>query len=199
MNPYEVLGVSETASQQEIRKAYLIKVKKYHPDQYGDNPLAELAAEKLKEVNEAYEILSKHTNTNSGTQQGTSANRTYTNYRQTQSRTSYSGEYANEFTRVRQFLNSGNINAASQVLQSIPSHNAEWHYLMGIVLLRQGAYDAARDELRQAAEADPSNHEYAQAYNTLSNYGGGRYAGGYQNNCDPCSSLFCLPCFCPCC
>ena len=65
MNPYKVLGVSENASQEEIRTAYLELVKKYHPDKYTDNPLKELAGEKLKEINQAYELLTKKQTTTS--------------------------------------------------------------------------------------------------------------------------------------
>lgn len=59
MNPYEVLGVSENASEEEIKRAYKKLVKKYHPDRYQNNPLADLAEEKLQEVNEAYDMLMK--------------------------------------------------------------------------------------------------------------------------------------------
>ena len=59
MDPYKVLGVSENATPEEIRAAYLALVKKYHPDRYKDNPLKELANEKLKEINEAYDIIQK--------------------------------------------------------------------------------------------------------------------------------------------
>ena len=62
MNPYEVLGVPENASEEEIKKAYKELVKKYHPDKYQDNPLADLAEEKLQEVNEAYDMLMKNSN-----------------------------------------------------------------------------------------------------------------------------------------
>ena len=53
MNPYEVLGVKPGASQDEIKSAYRKLVKQYHPDQYVDNPLKDLAEEKLAEVKEA--------------------------------------------------------------------------------------------------------------------------------------------------
>ncbi|HOJ12845.1 MAG TPA: DnaJ domain-containing protein, partial [Clostridiales bacterium] len=66
MNPYEVLGVKEGANDEEIKRAYRELVKKYHPDQYRDNPLAKLAEEKLREVNEAYEYLMKQSSTRSG-------------------------------------------------------------------------------------------------------------------------------------
>jgi curved DNA-binding protein CbpA len=60
-NPYEVLGVREGASQEEIKKAYRALVKKYHPDNYQDHPLADLAKEKMQEINAAYEQLTSGT------------------------------------------------------------------------------------------------------------------------------------------
>ena len=58
-DPYSVLGVKPDASDQEIKKAYRELARKYHPDNYVDNPLADLAEEKMKEVNEAYEAIQK--------------------------------------------------------------------------------------------------------------------------------------------
>ena len=55
---YEVLGVSKTATDEEIKKAYRKLAKKYHPDANPDNK--EEAEAKFKEVNEAYETLSDH-------------------------------------------------------------------------------------------------------------------------------------------
>ena len=56
-NPYEVLGVSPSASDDEIKKAYRELSRKYHPDANINNPLADLAAEKFKEVQEAYDTI----------------------------------------------------------------------------------------------------------------------------------------------
>ena len=58
-DPYKVLGVSPSASDDEVKKAYREMAKKYHPDQYANTPLAELAGEKMKEVNEAYDTIVK--------------------------------------------------------------------------------------------------------------------------------------------
>ena len=65
MNPYEVLGVKEGATEEEIKAAYKELVKKYHPDKYADNPLSDLAEEKMQEINEAYDMLMKGFNTTS--------------------------------------------------------------------------------------------------------------------------------------
>src|SRR5829696_8463613 len=54
-NPYEVLGVSRSASAEEITKAYRKLAQQYHPDRNGGDKAAEA---KFKEVNNAYEVLS---------------------------------------------------------------------------------------------------------------------------------------------
>jgi len=204
MNPYKVLGVSEDATQEEIRAAYLALVKKYHPDKYTDNPLKELANEKLKEINEAYEMLTKKKSTVSpGGGRDSSYGGGYGGY--TGSGGAYSGPSAAEFARARSYINQNNLDAARQVLDSIPVRNAEWYYLYGIVYLRQGWHDKAIEFLTIAYEQEPGNAEYRNAYaavnNTGSPYGYGRPGGTspYDDGCggcDLCSSLLCMNCCC---
>ncbi len=59
MNPYEVLGVSPGADEETVKKAYRALVKKYHPDRYANSPMQETAAEKMKEINQAYDMITK--------------------------------------------------------------------------------------------------------------------------------------------
>ena len=66
-NPYEVLGVKQEASQDEIKKAYRKLVKQNHPDNYRNHPLEALAQEKMQEINHAYDQL---TNSDSTYRQG---------------------------------------------------------------------------------------------------------------------------------
>ena len=58
-DPYKVLNIAPTASDDEVKHAYRELARKYHPDNYHDNPLADLAQEKMKEINEAYEQIQR--------------------------------------------------------------------------------------------------------------------------------------------
>ena len=209
MNPYKVLGVSENATQDEIRAAYLALVKKYHPDKYTENPLKELAGEKLKEINQAYEMLTKKpSDSSSGSYGGQYSqsgpyggaySRGYSDYARG---TPYSGPHAAEFARARACINQNNLNGARTILDSLPTHNAEWNYLYGIIYLRQGSYERARDCIGKAYQMDPNNPEYRNAYTSLNNAGrpyasGGAGAGqnmGQNFCCSLCPMLMCLDC-----
>ena len=204
MNPYKVLGVSENATQDEIRNAYLALVKKYHPDKFTDSAMKELATDKLKQVNEAYDMLTKkrQSSNNSSTSKGGYYSGDYGTYR---------GDYAQQFARARAFLSQNNVQSARGVLDSIPLHNAEWHYIYGIVYLRLGWYDKANEYITRAYNMEPNNAEYRDSYNAIKN-SGSRYGGGgdYYNvrngsasggcsTCDICSGLLCADCCCEAC
>lgn len=203
MNPYKVLGVSENATQEEIRAAYLELVKKYHPDKYIDNPLKELASEKLKEINQAYELLTKKQTTSSSSYGGYSGSGYSGGYQggYAQGGTAYSGPHAEEFARARAQINQNNLNAARSILDGVPTHNAEWNYLYGIIYTRMGWYEKAYACIRTACEADPSNAEYAKAFQYINNinHTQTRGAGGAFDTsscCDICSTMMCLNCLC---
>lgn len=197
-NPYKVLGVNEGATNEEIRAAYLSLVKKYHPDKYTDPDMKQLANEKLKEINEAYDQLTKNP--------GKTASSGYSGaaYGAGGHGGSYSGPEADRFVRARSLINAGNLDGAKTILDSIQTRNAEWYYLYGIIYLRQGWYDKAREFLGRAYRTEPGNAEYAQAYNTL-RYTGNPYSRPRQSTsygncsaCDICSDLMCADCCCEC-
>lgn len=197
MNPYEVLGVSENATQEEIRAAYRELVKKYHPDQYANNPLSDLAQEKLKEINQAYDML---LNKNSSYNAGPGSSRQSGQY-------DYSGGAGDpSLARVRDMIIKGNIVGAEAALNAIGNRTAEWNYLYGVVCLRRGWYEKARAHMQRAVQMDPSNVEYRAGLNNLNNmsYGYGRtyqQAGTQASNtsaCALCQGLICADCCCEC-
>lgn len=186
-NPYEVIGVNERASKEEIKKAYREQAKKYHPDQYNNNPLRDLAEEKMRELNEAYDFLMNN--------EGTS----YSGYSEN---TSYNSN--NSYNSIRINIQNGNIRAAEEALNNISSKDAEWNFLMGLVQLKKGWYSDADSFLQTACRLDPSNREYREALNTISR-SNTTYRQPYNtrnagNNdiCDICVKLWCANSLCEC-
>jgi DnaJ-class molecular chaperone len=195
-DPYKVLGVSPDASDEEIKKAYRQLARKYHPDKYRDSDLADLASEKMKEVNAAYEEIKKMRENG-----GSSGS------------TGYSGSYGGStggdsaFAEIRRMINTGNVGRAEQMLYSTAEsmRNAEWNFLMGCVKARRGNYVDAQRFFDIACSMDPYNQEYRTAQNELRNRASG-YGGGYRttnsggcSGCDVCSGLMCADCCCECC
>jgi curved DNA-binding protein CbpA len=196
MDPYKVLGVSPSATDAEIKTAYRNLAKKYHPDRYKGHDLEELAGEKLKQINEAYDTITKERQ--SGYSRASDGfNTSYS------SGSSYSG--STQFADIRSAIQAGDLTRADSMLDAISNRNAEWHYLKGMVLLRKGWYDGARQHFATANSMDPGNAEYANAYNTLnrsaSGYGQTFYGnrGGANNDmCNICGGLLCADCCCEC-
>ncbi|MFI3326389.1 MAG: DnaJ domain-containing protein [Clostridia bacterium] len=196
-DPYKVLGVSPTATDSEIKAAYRQLAKKYHPDQYNGSPLAELADEKMKEINEAYdEVVARRKNKATGGYAGKTNGYSYQNT-------------GSNYADVRNFINANRIADAEQILNGVPqgSRNAEWYFLKGSVLFRRGWLEEAKSHFERACQMDPSNTEYRNAYNQAVNQRSGAYGGyntGYRtngNSCgnmDVCTSLICADCCCEC-
>ena len=187
-DPYQVLGVSRNATDDEIKKAYRDLVRKYHPDNYHNNPLLDLAQEKMKEVNEAYDQITK--------MRASGSNSSSNNY------SGYTGSYGSgnsndTFAKARSAINAGNFQFAEQLLNSAPVRNAEWNYLMSLVYYRKGWLDEAYRFCQNAVNMDPGNMEYRQAFNQM-NAGGRAYnPAPYHNQggcdmCDICTALMCM-------
>jgi molecular chaperone DnaJ len=197
-NPYEVLGIREGASEEEIKKAYRELVKKYHPDQYRDNPLSKLAEEKLREINEAYDYLMKNISSGgSGQYGGASYGR---------GDGGWSGSGSDFFRQVKSHINSGNIRLAEDMLDSSRSRPAEWFYLKGLIFMRKGWYNEAYTHIQRAVNMDPANYEYRSALERMNasyqayrmNPFGSRPYRSEPDLCTICQCLWCSDCCCEC-
>ena len=209
-DPYQVLGVSPSATDEQIKNAYRELARKYHPDNYVNNPLADLAQEKMKEINEAYDQIQRQRKQQQQSYSGqASANRGYSNAGY--SRQSYSGQGRSQFADIRQLLNSNRLSEAEELLEGIPQQrrDAEWYYLRGRVLYVHGWLDQAYSYYTRAVQMNPGNAEYQTALNQLMwQRNTGRPSGGYgdyrnvqsggMSGCDMCSGLICADCCCEC-
>ena len=191
-DPYSVLGVSQSASDEEVKKAYRELARKYHPDNYQNNPLADLAEEKMKEINEAYDTITKQ---RSGGYQQPNAGASYSGY-QRQTASSSNPTYA----RIRSLINAGDLQTAERLLMEVGQKNGEWYFLSGSIAYRKGWLDEAMQNFTLAVQMDPNNMEYRQAL-AMVQRGGQAYRPYNQYNstteCDPCSAYLCLSCMTP--
>ena len=199
-DPYSILGVSPGASDNEVKRAYRELARKYHPDNYQDNPLADLAEEKMKEINEAYDAITRQRSGGEGHQSGGATYQAQSGY-QTQN---YQRASADPFfAKVRQCIQAGNVEAAERMLtQEATTKNAEWYFLMGAVCYRRGWLDEARQNYQMAAQMEPGNMEYRQAYAMMSQGGVSYRPSGYRSSassgCDDCCSAYlCFSCLTP--
>ena len=192
-DPYEVLGVSPSATDDEVKSAYRALARKYHPDNYANNPLSDLAEEKMQEINAAYDAIVRMRKSggqsSSGARQG-----------------GYSGGYAgaSRHADIRQMIHQNRIHDAEVLLDGIPSHarDAEWFFLKGSVLYKKGWLEEAYTHFETACRMEPGNMEYRQAFNQVNAY---RQTGGYRTRgtqgadaCDVCTTLWCADCCCEC-
>ena len=194
-DPYQVLGIPSTATDEEVKKAYRNLARKYHPDNYHDNPLEDLAQERMKEINEAYETIRTQRKA------AQSGGQSYGGYTGGYSQGYNAGAYGGVWQRVRLAISQGNLNLAEELLNAQTDHNGEWNFLKGAVCYKRGWMDEARRYFVTAVQMAPGNAEYQRALDMLNGNGAAYRPNGYGHvttgNCagDNCSSL-CAACAC---
>ena len=172
-DPYSVLGVSSSATDDEIKKAYRALAKKYHPDVNNGSSDAEL---RMKEINEAYSAIMKMRR--EGTSAGSAGG--YGGY------TGGFGGYGDagrayeadpHLQAARNYIHARHYQEAMHLLESIQVRTAEWYYLAGEASLGLGNRIAAMNYARQAVSMEPNSFEYRALLSRLE--GNAQY---YQTN-----------------
>lgn len=184
-DPYEVLGINRNASKDEVKSAYRKLAKKYHPDMNENNPLKDLAEEKFKEIQWAYDEIMNNN--------GSSSYEGYNN----------SNDSTSSFYNVRQLIQTGRFNEAIKALNGMSMRNAEWNYLVGVCYVNMGSLGQGVQYVQNAARMDPSNFEYRNFLNQIlsmqNTYQNKAYNYGRGNSSvDCCTQLICADCLCEC-
>ena len=196
-NPYDVLKVSPNASDDEIKKAYRELSRKYHPDANVNNPLADLAEEKFKEIQEAYNTIMKEREQggyNSGSSYnyggyGSGSSYNYGGYQQNQNT---NNQQSVEMQAVVNFINNRRFQDALNVLNRMSARNGQWYYLSAVANMGLGNNVLAKDHAAQAVNMEPNNLQYRQLLTQLSwnsqRYQSNSYGGNYANGGSTCGT-----------
>ena len=204
VNPYEVLGVPENASMDEIKKAYRKLSLLYHPDANINNPNKKQAEEKFKQVQEAYnQIIAARERGETGG---------YGGFYGQSGQTSYGNdEEAIKMQAAANYINSRHFREALNVLNGMGVRNAQWYYMRAVAHAGLGSNVNALEDAREALRRDPQNARYrmlvsqlesgGQWYQTMgSGYGYERPDENMGNCCWQCllANLLCNCCCCRC-
>ena len=198
-DPYQVLNVPRSASDEEIKKAYHALARKYHPDSNTGSAQAAGYEEKMKEINEAYDAIQK---------ERAGGSQTSGNYGSYSSYNTYTSSGTTSFYEVRKLISEGRYAEAKLIIDSTPASDrgAEWNYLMGCLLTYSGLYYDAMRYIEIACYLDPQNPEYREAKARMQQRSTG-YGNVYRTNtnagdcdvCGTCSTLICCDACCECC
>ena len=141
---YEILGVSDSATDEEIKERYRELKKKYNEERWLEGEAGNHAARMLEKLDAAYEEIMRER-------------------RETRRNT----EGTNAFDEVAELIKKGDIAGAQEKLDSFNERNAEWHYLQSVVFYRKNWINESKKQLEIAMQMDGGNAKYRDAYEKL--------------------------------
>lgn len=215
-NPYTVLGVPETASEEEIKKAYRALSRKYHPDANINNPNKAQAEEKFKEIQQAYQqIMREREGGGAGGSYGSDSGAYggyggfggfggFGGYGNTAQNNSWSEEDV-RMQAAENYIRSRHFKEALHVLSELQTRNARWYYLSAMANSGEGNNVLAKEHAQKAAAMEPDNMVYRQLLQQIENGGqwyqsmGNMYGSPIDGQGDWCMKLCLMNALCSCC
>lgn len=141
---YQLLGLTEDATDEELRLRYNQLREKYSEERWLDGEAGNQAAKMLTKLETAYrEILAARKESSQNTQ-GQSA-----------------------FDEIAELLKADKLSQAQQKLDDFNERNAEWHYLQAVVFYKKNWTNDSKKQLEIAMQMDPENVKYRNAYGKI--------------------------------
>ena len=147
---YKLLGVSETATDEEIEARYYELREKYNEDRWLDGEEGNEAARMLTKLDVAYAEIKESRKEQSKNTQG-----------------------ASSFEEIAALLKENKVSEAQALLDDFNERSAEWHYLQAVVFYKKNWTSDSKKQLEIAIQMDPDNQKYRSAYgkmNAKNNY-----------------------------
>lgn len=195
-NPFQVLGVSPNATDDQIREAYRYQARQCQQNiESGVDVYA--SQQRMRDLDTAYDEIIM-TRSGGGPASQYSASQSYTGY-----------SSASDYSDIRYKIREGRLDDAQTILDGVPerNRNAEWYFLKGCIQQRRGWLEEATGNYAAACRLDPNNSEYKAAYDSVQSSRSGGYrqerqpsgnSGSSCSACDICSGLMCADCCCEC-
>lgn len=220
-NPYEILGVPQSASRQEVDEAYFNLRDKYRLDMHSEGEKGKIAAKSLNEVELAYrDILLNFSETDTP-----NPSNTYEDsfYQDNSVISEPEVQDAQTFASIDLLIRDKNYGAAQKALDNMSERSAEWHFYQSAIYYKQGWISESKSQLELACNMDPTNEKYRNSLNklnekinsknvsnkTYSNANNGFHRSYSQSDydarstedscCRACQAAICVNCLCDCC
>ena len=141
---YELLGVSENATDEEIKESYRTLKKKYNEERWLDGEAGNNAARMLQKLDVAYEEIMRERREKVRNTEGKSG-----------------------YEEVAELIKKGDLSAAQTALDNFNERGAEWHYLQSVVFYKKNWMNESKKQLEIAIQMDGANAKYRDAYEKL--------------------------------
>lgn len=143
---YKILGLSESATDEEIEAAYKNLKEKYSRERFYEGEIGNEAARNLTKVETAYSEI-------------TADRRLHKN--------ASGGGSAEDFSDIERAIKRGNLSEAQAKLDDVSDRTAEWHYLQSVVFYKKNWINESKKQLEIAMNMEPHNDKYADSYTKL--------------------------------
>ena len=141
---YDLLGLNEDATDEEIKERYAELKKKYNEDRWLDGEAGNEAARMLNKLDAAYtEIMSERRERSKNT------------------------DGKDAYQEIAELLKGDKLAEAQSRLDDFNERGAEWHYLQAVVFYKKNWSNESKKQLEIAMQLDPGNKKYQEAYGKL--------------------------------